>query len=151
MDDPLKELENELAALRPVRPSRQSERRIAAGLQPRRRVRWRWMSLPAAAAFAIMFAWQTQGLRPPPAESATGGDSVAGATQPASAFKPVAAQNLLYAARDDGLVTLEDGRVVHRTSRSYVDTVVWRDPQSNASVTWTVPREEVRLTPVSFQ
>lgn len=151
MDNPLKELEDELVALHPVRPSQRLERRIAAELAPRRRVHWLWMALPAAAAFAIMFAWQMQRQHLSPAEWVTNENSIVETTQPASAFKPVATQNLLYAARDDGLVTLEDGRVVHRTSHSYVDTVVWRDPQSNASVTWTVPREEVRLRPVSFQ
>lgn len=150
MDDSLRDLEDELAALRPLRPSRRLEQRIAVELAPRRRTNWAWLALPMAAAFAVVFAWQTMGVRQPieatPVES-----PVTESTQSTPAFKPVATQNLLYAARDEGIVTLKDGRKVRRTSRSYVDTVVWRDPQSNASVTWSVPREEMRLTPVSFQ
>ncbi|MCB1103570.1 MAG: hypothetical protein H7A44_12350 [Opitutaceae bacterium] len=150
MDDPLKDLETELAALRPVRPGRRLEQRLAAELEPRRRLNWAWLALPMAAAFAVVFAWQTRGVRPMP-ESAPFETPAETSAQPTPAFKPVATQNLLYAARDEGVVMLEDGRKVRRTSRSYVDTVVWRDPGSNASVTWSVPREEVRLTPVSFQ
>ena len=150
MVDPLKDLETELAALRPVRPRRCLEQRLEAELEPRRSLNWAWLALPMAAAFAVVFAWQTMVVRhmtkPVPDET-----PAKTSPQPAPAFKPVATQNLLYAARDEGIVMLEDGRKVRRTSRSYVDTVVWRDPNSNASVTWSVPREEVRLTPVSFQ
>lgn len=150
MDDPLNDLENELAALQPVRPSRRLEQRIAAELAPRRRVNWAWMALPMAAAFAVVFAWQTLGVRQPIEPTSVENPAVE-SSEPTPVFKPVATQNLLYAARDEGIVMLDDGRKARRTSRSYVDTVVWRDPQSNASVTWSVPREEVRLTPVSFQ
>lgn len=150
MDDSLRDLEDELAALRPLRPSRRLEQRIAVELAPRRRTNWAWLALPMAAAFAVVFAWQTMGVRQP-IEATPVENPVTDSTQSTPAFKPVATQNLLYAARDEGIIILKDGRKVRRTSRSYVDTVVWRDPQSNASVTWSVPREEVRLTPVSFQ
>jgi hypothetical protein len=32
-----------------------------------------------------------------------------------------------------------------------VDTITWKNPRTNASVRWTVPREEVRVVPVKFQ
>lgn len=150
MDDDLHDFENELAALRPARVSRQLEQRIASELAPRRRLNWAWAALPMAAAFAVVFAWQTAKVGGPvkPIHIETPESET---PKPTPSYKPVATQNLLYAARDEGFVTLPDGRPARRTSRSFVDTVVWRDPQTNASVTWSVPREEVRLTPVSFQ
>ena len=65
--------------------------------------------------------------------------------------KPVAAEKVLYAARDEGLVTLEDGTTARRERLSYVDTITWKNPRTNASLTWSVPREEVRVVPVHFQ
>lgn len=149
MDNDLQDLENELAALTPVRPSARLESAIEANLAPRRRNgNWAWMALPLAASLALVFAWQSRAPRPvaPPVVEPKVNTSSA-----ASVFKPVATQNLLYAANDDGIVTLNDGRQARRVSRSYVDTVVWHDPQSNASLSWSVPRDEVRLIPVSFQ
>jgi hypothetical protein len=69
----------------------------------------------------------------------------------AAAFKPVAAENLLVEARDEGYVTLDDGTTARRVRRSYVDTITWQDPRTNASLVWSVPREEVRVVPVLFQ
>jgi hypothetical protein len=48
-------------------------------------------------------------------------------------------------------VTLDDGTPARRARLKFVDSVTWRDPRSNASLTWTVPREEVRVMPVVFQ
>jgi hypothetical protein len=58
---------------------------------------------------------------------------------------------VLYAAEDEGIVTLDDGRPARRERLHYVDTVTWRNPRTNASLTWSVPREEVRIVPVNFQ
>jgi hypothetical protein len=66
-------------------------------------------------------------------------------------LKPVAAEKVLYAAQDEGLVTLEDGTTARRERLSYVDTITWKNPRTNASLTWSVPREEVRVVPVHFQ
>ena len=66
-------------------------------------------------------------------------------------FQPVAAENVLYAVRDEGLVTLANGTPARRERLNYVDTITWKNPRTNASVRWTVPREEVRVVPVNFQ
>ena len=73
------------------------------------------------------------------------------ATANEAVFKPVAAENVLYAVSDEGLVTLDDGTSARRERLSYVDTITWKNPRTNASVRWTVPREEVRVVPVKFQ
>jgi hypothetical protein len=66
-------------------------------------------------------------------------------------FKPVAAQDVLYAARDEGYVRLGDGTPAHRLRESYVDTITWENPSSHASLRWSVPRDEIRVIPASFQ
>jgi hypothetical protein len=76
---------------------------------------------------------------------------VAQVVTPAAKFKPVTAENVLYAQSDDGLVTLADGSTAVRYRRSYVDTITWRNPNTQASLRWSVPRTEERVVPVSFQ
>jgi hypothetical protein len=68
-----------------------------------------------------------------------------------AAFRPVAAENILYATNDEGYVTLEDGTPARRVRTHYVDTITWKNPDGRASLRWTVPREEIRVVPVSFQ
>ena len=151
MDDELEQLEAELQGLRPAAPSpgllARLEREFAA---PRRRVArgwWLWIAaLPVAAALVVLIALAARSdrggaLRPPdqPVVAAP------------AAFKPVAAENLLYAARDEGLVTLADGTAARRERFNYVDTITWKNTRTNASVRWSVPREEVRVVPVNFQ
>ena len=48
-------------------------------------------------------------------------------------------------------VTLADGTPARRERIQFVDTITWRNPRTNASLTWTVPREEVRVVPVVWQ
>lgn len=177
MDDELQVLEAELRRLRPQPPSAALADRLRRELQPAsspvaaagldrsaaprglapfrparglRRFRpspWWWLALPAAA--AVAFLLNTHG-----PESATPRPaSVAGAPLPVAGdtMKPVAAQNVLYAAADEGLVTLDDGTPARRERLHFVDTITWRNPRTNASLTWSVPREEVRLVPVNFQ
>jgi hypothetical protein len=160
MDDDLDQLEAELKRLRPAAPSRtittRIERELAMQRRPQRAsIHWLWSAaLPIAAAIALMAL--VPGRRPAEkageAKIASGPASVQPASQPsASALKPVAAENVLYAARDEGLVTLDDGTTARRERLSYVDTITWRNPRTNASLTWSVPREEVRVVPVHFQ
>lgn len=113
------------------------------------RVHWLALPLAAAAALAIGFFLRMPELpqplplaNPPPMATAEAVPAV---------FKPVRMANVLYAARDEGLVTLDDGRIARRLRREYVDSVTWRDPQGDAAVTWTVPRSEVAVVPVRFQ
>lgn len=175
MDDDLQQLEAELKRLRPAAPTRdflgRMEREFAAPMAepaPVRRVAplwWLWVSaMPAAASLALMITFAARN-HPSPIGPAPQPDSnpVAIMTSPttepitsrpiesAAAFKPFAAENVLYATQDEGFVTLSDGTPARRERLNYVDTIVWKNPRTNASVRWTVPREEVRVVPVKFQ
>lgn len=161
MDDELYQLEAELKRLRPAAPSRELATRMERDLapqahRPRAHIRWLWAALlPAAAAIAIGFVQFFRGpeSRPalpanvPPAFRAV---ADAGSTYEAP-LKPVAAENVLVAASDEGLVMLEDGTQARRERRHYVDTITWKNPRTNASLTWSMPREEVRVVPIAFQ
>lgn len=153
MDEELQQLEVELGRMRPVAPSSALKRRLAAELGGKRRrlvrVTWFWAAaLPAAAALAFMVS-QAPGLKPavptPPLSTAS---SVSSSEV---MLKPVLAENILVAAQDEGLVTLDDGTTARRARLKYVDTITWKNPRTNASLIWTVPREEVRIVPVTFQ
>lgn len=152
MDEELHQLETELHGLTPASPSPALTRRVGVALAERRVKRfalgWLAVALPAAAAVS----WGVMHSRPP---------SVAGPARPtptavaASAdegtFKPVAAEKVFISAMDEGLVTLADGTPARRERFQFVDTITWRNPRTNASLTWTVPREEVRVVPVVWQ
>ncbi|MBP6507750.1 MAG: hypothetical protein KA257_09315 [Opitutaceae bacterium] len=155
MDDELQSLEVELKQLRPRAPSTGLVTRIERDLTPPRRAGgWSWVALPLAAALAVFFY-----LRPEPATDTP----IAVVSTPtvkiepvpplakAEIYKPVATENVLYDSRDDGIITLADGTRAHRTCNAYVDTIVWRNPETKASLRWSVPRNEVRVVPVKFQ
>jgi hypothetical protein len=173
MDDDLLKLEAELKRLRPAAPTRdflaRIERELATPIAPpaaapvRRPAPlwWLWAgALPAAAALAVMVTLAARN-RSPSAAPKPVAAPIAAVEKPTvaeqlvaestAAFKPIAAENVLYAARDEGLVTLADGTPARRERLNYVDTFVWKDPRTNASVRWTVPREEVHVVPVKFQ
>lgn len=146
----LLELEAELKRLRPAAPSRELLARLESQLSPGRRAPlWGlWVALPVAAGLAVAAAIgvRRDSILPaaqPPAPAAT--------IAAAPAFKPVSADDLLVGARDEGYVTLGDGTQARRTRQSYVDTITWEDPGNHASLRWSVPRQEVRIEPVSFQ
>mgnify|MGYP001551091292 FL=1 len=156
MDDDLTQFEAELKRLRPAPLPRGLVARLEAELAPVGRrtspAWWLWAGvLPVAAAFAVMIvlAANSDGTRTP---SPAARKNAAALVAPApAAFKPIAAENLLYATQDEGLVTLADGTPARRERLSYVDTITWRNPRTNASEHWSVPREEVRVVPVNFQ
>jgi len=155
MDDELQQLEMELKRLRPVAPAarlvRRVERELAAAPREREtpaRVPWWWAATPLATAAAIVMVMAQAKRWDRPAEH-RGGAVVAEST--ADVLKPVAAENVLVAARDEGLVTLADGTPARRARLQYVDTITWKNPRTNASLTWTVPREEVRVVPIALQ
>lgn len=158
MDDEIQQLENELKRLRPRAIAPALEARVAAAQVRRRRVAvgW-WVALPLAAALAVVAApWRrTQPAAPVAATVAVPPALVSTPTPVAKPvpdeYKPVAAENLLLAARDEGVITLADGLQARRLRRSYVDTITWRNPRTNASLTWSMPRDEVRVVPVNFQ
>jgi hypothetical protein len=158
MDDELKQLEAELKQLKPALVSRRLTDRIEADLRaqpeaaPRRSIfpAW-WIALPIAAAVALAFTplFRKPASTPMPPASAS---IAAGASGGGGAYlKPIAAEKLLVSADDEGLVTLDDGTPARRERLQYVDTITWKNPRTNASLKWTVPREEVRVVPIAFQ
>lgn len=142
MDNDFQDLEAELKALRPAAPSRELHARVTRELTPAGRALpwWMWSAVPAAAALIIAFTLAQRNALPGVVE--------ADATPQ---FRPVSAENVLYSAQDEGPVTLADGTLARRVRSSYVDTITWENPRNNASLRWSVPREEIRIVPVRFQ
>jgi hypothetical protein len=144
MDNELHELEAELKRLRPVSPSPALRAAVGRDLAAPRRNFWAWTALPLAAGVAGLLLLRDRPAAPAPRSAAA--PAVAVAT-----YKPVSAENLLYAQHDEGLVTLADGTTAQRYRSSYVDTITWKNPRTQASLRWSVPRTEERVVPVSFQ
>jgi hypothetical protein len=150
MDDDFSSLEKELTRLQPARPSANMERQLEAELSTTtRQSRPGWWSaaiaLPIAAAVALAVFTARRA-------TPSGTGSVA-AEKPAGkdVLKPVTAENVLYAATDEGMVTLANGVPAHRERLKFVDKITWENPRTRASLTWTIPREEVRVVPVRYQ
>lgn len=212
MDESLQELENELKALRPRRPSVLLRARVehdlsvdapaaaralptapatlapAPAATPARRFTtasslrsWKWVSwqLAATASVALgvsiaFWQWQIRRDDPAPARelaqtapqpaapaapapdlaapaSATAsGDRRLATARPRDAYRPVKAANVLYDLQDEGSVVLEDNTPARRVRARYVDTYTWKNPATNASFKWSVPRDEVRVLPAKF-
>lgn len=150
MDDELQQLEAELQRLRPRDPSPQLQARVSAKLAPRRQGVWWWAALPLAAAATLAF---TTWFRPAQVTAPVAATAQVVPVPDAvpDEYQPVAAENLLYATQDEGVVTLTSGAQARRVRNSYVDTITWRNPRTNASLRWSVPRDEVRVVPVNFQ
>jgi len=163
MDKELQQLEQELKRLHPAQPSPRLQERIRRdlrrgdgghGSRPAHRPVWAgawwWIAvLPAAAAVAVaVLLWREP--RRPAAGGGAGPGALPDRTAGDGVLRPVQAENVLYAASDEGLVTLDDGTPARRARLHYVDTITWRHPRTNASLTWSVPREEVRVVPVEF-
>jgi hypothetical protein len=172
MNDDFSDLEAELKRMRPCAPSSELQSRLAATLdrpgaptaQPVRidrsvifRRAWRWMLWPAAIAAAVVLALvttrQPNSVKPIADETAhsvsgTATTPIAATTTDPDLYKPVSAENVLYDSRDEGLITLDDGTAAHRVFQRYLDTYTWRNLRTNASLRWTVPRDEVRIVPV---
>ncbi|MBL9206246.1 MAG: hypothetical protein JNN01_14240 [Opitutaceae bacterium] len=167
-DNEFTDLENELRRLRPRAVAPRLMASLAADLEtsmpatPERVVAvdhveqgampigdWiRWV-LPIAAAFVfgVLAARFPHGANEAtaPGPRVTVTDS---SLEPAT-YKPVLAEKFDYGPRDDGLVTLNDGTTARRLSNQYLDTITWRNPRTNASLRWSVPREEIRVIPIS--
>jgi hypothetical protein len=159
MRDDFSELEAELKNLRPRALSPELLARVereltSAQAAPVRRAytsattwrSWKWAVWSAAAAAAVGVAFFR-----PTAASRPGAAPALAVTVPADIYKPVRADNVLYGTRDEGGVTLADGTLARRVRSQYVDTITWKNPRTNASLSWSVPRDEVRVVPVSFQ
>jgi hypothetical protein len=181
MDDAFQELENELKALRPRRPSALLRARLEAELGApasvaRRYITastlrsWKWLSWPMAAAAALalvvslgVWRWQAgpQALDPDSSRATAGVEQPEVATSFSDSerhlarasedvYRPVKAANILYDLQDEGLVLLDDSSAARRVRARYVDTYTWRNPATNSSLKWSIPREEVRMMPTSF-
>lgn len=171
-DDDFSELERELKQLRLREPSGRFLERIEQALEadlantPRHyEVHWGgWITagLPIAAAVVFgLLAAQAPTSRKLAQDEARGavvaGDVVSGSEQlvaehqrlaEPSLYKPVAVEQWDYGAHDEGIVTLPDGTTARQWRERYVDTVTWKNSQTQAAVTWSIPRDEVRLVPV---
>lgn len=177
MDESLQQLEDELKALQPRRaPARwlnQINRELAAELpasaQPRYTSAtnlgsWKWMgwrvaALAAAvvlvAAIGFVQSKRTEPVLEAPAVAVTPVTVAPVAKVPvapveAHAYQPVAAANVLYDLKDEGAVKTDDNTQARQVRARYVDTYTWKNPRTNASLKWTVPRDEVRVIPASY-
>src|SRR3954469_21743401 len=154
MDNEFEQLEAELKSLPLAAPSAALRERIGRDLAAPRRhgpapIVWFWAAaLPAAAALALGIGTTMRRDLSQPTEPRR---SVVVAPGHRPVLKPIAAENVLYSATDEGLVTLADGTRARRERLNYVDTITWTNPRTNASLKWSVPREEIRVVPVSFQ
>ena len=152
MDDEIENFEAELVKLTPRGPSRDLLRRLEAELSPRNsRVIRRWwpaaIALPLAAAMAVAVAVSWHRVQMPAAVTAARPP----AAIPANVLKPVSAAKVLYALSDEGIVTFNDGTRARRERLEYLDTITWENPRTHASLTWSVPREEVRVVPIRYE
>lgn len=169
MDESLQELENELKRLTPCRPSSallatlKRELGPATPVAPARRYStatrlgsWKWAtwSLAAAALLAVVLLVHSNRPAPAvPAESSPAPEVVATAptvepSRPeaeANRYEPVRASSVLYAMQEGTPTTLPDRSEGREVRYRYVDTYTWKNPATNASVRWSVPRDEVRL------
>lgn len=149
MDDTFQELEAELRGMVPMAPSRRLQAAITNELSaPRRRARYLWWALPLAAAVALAAGLWSANRRDARRELAR---AVATAKTPVEAFRPVGAENVLLRSEEEGFLTLADGTPARQIRVSYLDTITWKNPKTNASLKWTLPREEIRVVPVSYQ
>jgi hypothetical protein len=154
MDEEFSQLEAELKRLRPAKLAPRLTARVALALgavsaptRERASRAWGWIALPVAAAGSALLVHLAESRLALPGVGTGAAVAVTAAERP---YKPVAAENVLVSASEAELVTLDDGTPARRRRLRFVDTITWRDPRTNASVTWSVPREEVRVVPVVF-
>ncbi len=169
MDNSLEDLEKEVKALRPRRATPrwldQVNRELAAELPASVRPRftsatnlrsWKWLGWRTAGLAAALALVTVVGLvsfrpsRPVAAPVALSANNVPVQPVAITVYQPVAATNVLYDLKDEGEVKI-DGVVPSRQVRArYVDTYTWKNPRNNASIKWTVPRDEVRVVPARY-
>lgn len=165
MDETLQNLENELKRLPARKPSARFMESLqrelgpidnaVAAVRPARtpdRFHWRrtsWALLAAAAAIAIVAVVQlNQKTAPvatvPEANLASNQTAVAPA-ESVNRYEPVRASSVLYDLHEEGVTTLPDQSEGRQLRYRYVDTYTWKNSATNASLRWSVPRDEVRL------
>ena len=136
-------------------------------------VHWSWLNWRTAAAAAAVVAFATIVINSP--HSTPGGSRAdtpsaivakniptvqanpVGPEIPAAAplspnvsYHPVGATSVLYDLREDGTVSISNSTPVHRVRYRYLDTYTWKSPATNASLKWSLPRDEVRVIPASL-
>ena len=179
MDEILQELENELKRLPPRRPSAGLWQKLERDLGPEvtaetvRRYRtatnlgsWKWLgwrTAGVAAALALVAALSLVNFKEPvtdeksdaihPARLAVA--SPVEPTQPVNPtrndrYQPVTASNVLYDLKDEGPAYVDGDTPARRLRYRYLDTYTWKNPRGNASLKWSVPRDEIRVLPVSM-
>jgi hypothetical protein len=168
MDESLHTLEAELKSLSLPRPSVSLMDRLEADLSisaennrtKRRRYTtstnlnsWKWSGWRVAGLAATLALVTTLGLlrvqRQPPEILAAAPATIAAAapTAPSTAnhYQPIAATNVLYDLADEGAVSAPGDNPTRRVRARYLDTYTWKNPTTNASIRWSVPRDEIRL------
>lgn len=65
-------------------------------------------------------------------------------------YQPVAASNVLYDLKDEGPAYVDGDTPARRMRYRYLDTYTWKNPRGNASLKWSVPRDEICVLPVSM-
>lgn len=168
MDETLQELENELKRLTPRRPSagllQALERELgpAAAGEPAARYSaatslrsWKWATwslagMAAIVALALVLQSRRPPVNPPAAVATTQPVSVKSKDTPVNRYQPVQATSVLYDLKEDGPTALPDQTEGRQVRYRYVDTYTWKNPATNASLRWSVPRDEVRLVRASL-
>ena len=162
MDDSFEELEVELKSLPLRRPSSDLIRRVGHDLTEARRpyqtatnlnsfkwLGWRTLALASVVALVAGLSLFRTGHPSLPAADKAAIVPVPVTNRPAQ-LQPVAASNVLYDLKDEGPVTVEGAAPSRRVRYRYVDTYTWKSPHRNASLKWSVPRDEIRIVPASL-
>ena len=168
MDNSLEELENELGRLTPRRPSaglldrleHELGRGSPAPAVPRYPTAtslrsWKWANWSLAGALtAVALLLAMRFTREPaisvPVITPVQVVAAAPAVPLANRYQPVKATSVLYDLKEDGTATLPDRTEGRQVRYRYVDTYTWRNPATNASLRWSVPRDEVRVIRASL-
>lgn len=168
MDETLQELENELKRLTPRRPSaglmQTLERELGPSATGEATARyssatslrsWKWATwslagMAAVIALVLMLQYHRQPVNPPAAVAATQPVSAKSKDTPVNRYQPVQASSVLYDMKEDGPTYLPDRTEGRQVRYRYVDTYTWKNPATNASLRWSVPRDEVRLVRASL-
>jgi hypothetical protein len=174
MDESLLELEHELQRLTPRAPSPALLAALGRDLDaetapaPARRYSsatnlrsWKWVSWSlaagAAAALALVMLRNRQDGDAAPAAAvpdrvAVSSPAPESPTSPVvpDRYEPVQATSVLYDLEEGHPTTLPDRTEGRAVRYRYVDTYTWKNPATNASLRWSVPRDEVRLVRTNF-
>lgn len=176
MDESFQELEAELKSLRLLRPSAGLKERIArematvdqSGVARRYTSAtnlggwqwhgWRLAGLAAVVAIIAAASWRNLSSHatatiPGSTESRSltaSADTPAAKSAAPTRFPQVAATNVLYDMKDEGTVYMDGDRTARRVRYRFLDTYTLRNPRTNASLKWSVPRDEIRVLPASL-